>query len=230
MKITSRDIRQKQFQKSLRGVDPEEVKAFLEEVATDYEELAQKNAELTESLQKAEKELEDHRAKEKTLQETLMAAQRIGEEMKEGARKESDLKLAEAELMSEKIVANANARLIQIVDDINELKRQRLQFESQLESLLSSHLKLLAATRSSDPQISVEECPSMISGVAARSIPPTAAAMASMAPYPAASQTSVLAQAIEEKLVAESKGMEASSSGSPASSGNAAKPSSKKGR
>lgn len=157
MKITARDIRQRQFQKSLRGEDPAEVRAFLDEVAEAYEQLIRENQALRESLQTAQADLESHRSREKTLQETLLAAQRIGEEMKEDARKASDLCLAQAELQSEKILANANARLIQIVDDINELKRQRLQFESQLEGLLSGHLKLLAATRSSDPQINVEE-------------------------------------------------------------------------
>ena len=186
MKITVRDIRQKQFQKSLRGEDPDEVRSFLEEVADMCESLVRENQNLSDSLSAAQKELESHRAKEKTLQETLMAAQRIGEEMKEGAKKESDLKLAEAELISEKIIANANARLIKIMDDINELKRQRLQFESQLESLLSGHLKLLAATRSSDPQINVDEAGGLLTGVAARSVPPAPAAARHFSSPPAA--------------------------------------------
>lgn len=194
MKITARDIRQKQFQKSLRGEDPDEVKAFLDEVADAYESLIRENQALTESLQAASRELEEHRSKEKTLQETLMAAQRIGEEMKEGARKESDLKLAEAELMSEKIVANANARLIQIVDDINELKRQRLQFESQLESLLTSHLKLLAATRTSDPQISVE---ASISGAMTGSMPPMQGISARISGIPSSAPSSASMSAVQ---------------------------------
>lgn len=194
MKITARDIRQKQFQKSLRGEDPDEVKAFLDEVADAYESLIRENQALTESLQAASRELEEHRSKEKTLQETLMAAQRIGEEMKEGARKESDLKLAEAELMSEKIVANANARLIQIVDDINELKRQRLQFESQLESLLTSHLKLLAATRTSDPQISVE---ASISGAMTGSMPPMQGISARISGIPSSAPSNASMSAVQ---------------------------------
>lgn len=157
MKITARDIRQRQFQKSLRGEDSTEVKAFLEEVAEAFEQLVRENQTLGESLQVAQTNLEEHRSRERALQETLMTAQRMGEDMKEEARKEADLRMAEAELQCEKILANANARLIQIVDDINELKRQRIQFESQLEGILSGHLKLLAATRSSDPQISIEE-------------------------------------------------------------------------
>ena len=194
MKITARDIRQKQFQKSLRGEAPDEVKTFLEEVADAYEALVRENQALTESLEAASRELEEHRSREKTLQETLMAAQRIGEEMKEGARKESDLKLAEAELMSEKIVANANARLIQIVDDINELKRQRLQFESQLESLLTSHLKLLAATRTSDPQISVE---ASISGAMTGSMPPMQGISARISDIPASAPPNAAMSAVQ---------------------------------
>jgi cell division initiation protein len=37
-----------------------------------------------------------------------------------------------------------------VVDDINELKRQRSRFESELRSLVSGHLKLLDAV--TDPE------------------------------------------------------------------------------
>ena len=40
-------------------------------------------------------------------------------------------------------VANANNRLVELVKELNELKRQKVQFETQLEHLVDSHKKLL---------------------------------------------------------------------------------------
>ena len=51
--------------------------------------------------------------------------------------------VADAELQAEKIVAGANARLVELVKDLNELKRQKVQFESQVGSVIDAHRKLL---------------------------------------------------------------------------------------
>ena len=51
MRLTAADIRQQQFAvKLIRGFDPQEVDAFLEEIADDFEELARENNLLKEQL------------------------------------------------------------------------------------------------------------------------------------------------------------------------------------
>ena len=51
MRITAMDIRQQQFTvRVFRGFDPQEVDAFLEDMADDYEELIKENALLKEQL------------------------------------------------------------------------------------------------------------------------------------------------------------------------------------
>ncbi len=52
MKITPLDIRQKQFPRKLRGLDPKEVRAFLELVEGDLEELVRENMQLKDDLKK----------------------------------------------------------------------------------------------------------------------------------------------------------------------------------
>jgi len=42
-------------------------------------------------------------------------------------------------------VQGSHGRFLRIVDDLNELKRQRLQFEHGVRSLVEGHLKLLEA-------------------------------------------------------------------------------------
>lgn len=157
MKITALDIRQKQFKSSLRGHDSREVEAFLDLVASEFEEVVKENIGLQEEMRRKQQKIEEFREREKTLQETMVTAQRISEDLKSAAKKEGELVIAEAELQAERIVADANHRLVQIIDDINELKRQRIQFEARLKGLIEGHLKLLEAFQTTEPQIRVEE-------------------------------------------------------------------------
>lgn len=147
MNITPLDITQKQFRKVFRGLDPEEVEAFLGLVAVEFEALVKDVVALREDCQRKAEDIAEFRSRERALQETLVAAQRASEEIREAARKESEITIADAELQAEKIVQAAHSRFLRIVDDINELKRQRLQFETNVRTLVESHVKLLDAFR-----------------------------------------------------------------------------------
>jgi len=143
MKMTPLDIRQKRFEREMRGYSRREVEGFLELTAAEFEEVVKENIGLKEELKRVGARLEHHLEREKTLQETMVTAQRISEDVKATARKEAEVIVAEASLQAEKIVAGANHKLTELVADINELKRQRVQFESQLGALIDSHRKLL---------------------------------------------------------------------------------------
>lgn len=145
MNITPLDITQKRFKKTFRGLDGEEVEGFLSLVAAEFEGLVREVTALREAGQRKDEELAEHRGRERALQETLVAAQKASEEIRESARKEAEITLADAELQAEKIVQSAHGRFLKIVDDVAEVKRQRIQFEAGLKTLVESHLKLLEA-------------------------------------------------------------------------------------
>lgn len=157
MKITALDIRQKQFKSAMRGHDRKEVEAFLDLVASEFEEVVKENITLKDDLKRKQQKIDEFREREKTLQETMVTAQRISEDIKAAAKKEAELILNEAELQAEKIVADANRKLVQIIDDINELKRQRVQFEAQVKGVIEAHLKLLETFRTATPSVKIEE-------------------------------------------------------------------------
>jgi cell division initiation protein len=147
VKITPLDIQQQQFKgKLFGGLDPEEVDGFLQQVSLEMEQLARENNELKEQQRKANLELEEMNQRERALRETMLAAQRITEEMKANARKEASLMISEAELQGEKLLAAAETRLAELRADIQELRRQKLQFEVSFKSLLDNHYKLLSVS------------------------------------------------------------------------------------
>ena len=103
MNITPLDIRQKQFSTSFRGFNISEVDSFLEEVTSQMEALVREVEFLKEQNASLDAQLAEFRLTEKNLRDTLMAAQKMSEELKASAEKESRLKLKEAEMEAEKI-------------------------------------------------------------------------------------------------------------------------------
>jgi cell division initiation protein len=157
MKITALDIRQKHFRTALRGYDVREVGAFLELLASELEDVVKENIALKEEMRRKQVRIDAYHEREKTLQETMVTAQRISEDVKAAAKKEAELVIGDAELQAEKIVADAHRKLVQVVDDINELKRQRVQFEAQLKGIIDGHLKLLETFKSAPASVKIEE-------------------------------------------------------------------------
>lgn len=144
MNITPLDIQQQQFKgKMLGGLDPRDVDSFLQMVAAEMEDLIRENSDLKEQGRKVSQQLDEFSQREVTLRETILAAQKISEEMKANAQREATLLISEAELKGERIVADAENRLLQLNNQIHEIRRQKLQFESNLKSNLEAHLKML---------------------------------------------------------------------------------------
>jgi cell division initiation protein len=150
MKLTPLDIQQKRFSRTLRGYDRDEVEAFLSLAASAFEDLVKELHSLREDLARRDDEIAAHRGLERALQETLVTAQKASDDIRESARKEGEITIGEAELQAEKIVQGAHQRFLRIVDDIQEMKRLRAQFEAQVRALVDGHAKLLDTFRDSE--------------------------------------------------------------------------------
>jgi len=140
MKITPLDIQQQQFKvKTFRGLDPDDVDAFLQSVAGEMEGLIRENGQMKEQLSRHSRETLEMAEKERELRETLLSAQRVIEEMKANARKEAELIVSEAEIKGERIVADAERQLAGLKSRIEEVRRQKIQFEMSFKGLLESY-------------------------------------------------------------------------------------------
>lgn len=145
MKITPIDIQQQQFKgKMIGGLDPEDVDAFLQVVAQEMEGLLRENNELKEQLNRNSAAMATMEGQEAKLRDAVLAAQNIAEDMKANARKEATLLVSEAELKGERIIAAAEQKLVELTSQIQDLRREKVQFETSLKSLLDAHYKMLS--------------------------------------------------------------------------------------
>lgn len=145
MKISPLDIQQQQFKvKTFRGLDPDDVDAFLQTVAGEMEGLLRENNQLKEQQSRQSRELLDMAEKELELREILFSAQRVIEEMKSNARKEAEIIVLEAKVKSEQIVADAERQLGDLKIQIEETRRQKIQFEMSFKGLIESYSRQLS--------------------------------------------------------------------------------------
>ncbi|MBI5968460.1 MAG: DivIVA domain-containing protein [Deltaproteobacteria bacterium] len=147
MKITPLDIQQQQFRVRFRGFDMVEVDNFLDLLASEFEELLKENSKLQEEDRRKLARINELEASEKELRDTLVSVQRITEEMRNNARKEAETIIEEAKLNARRIIDSAQTQALHIEAEINQLKRQRAQFEASLEATIELHRKLLANSK-----------------------------------------------------------------------------------
>lgn len=143
MRISPIDIQQKQFKSRPFGYEKAGVDQFLEMLAEELERLIAKNQDLQESLDRVNATLGEMREREETLKETLVTTQRITEDLKATARREVDVMMAEAEIKAERLMHNAEERRVQLIEEIQEIKRQKIDFEVSLRGLLEKHIRMI---------------------------------------------------------------------------------------
>ena len=145
--LTPLDIQQQRFKTRFRGFDIQEVDVFLDQMADTFESLLKQNENLKEDFRRLQLEIQGYKNREDAFKRALLNSQRVIEQMKENAQKSAELIVAEAEVKAEKILNKAHNRLAQLHEDIAELKRQRMQIEVQIGSVIEAHGKLLEISK-----------------------------------------------------------------------------------
>ncbi|EIM64430.1 MULTISPECIES: DivIVA domain-containing protein [Desulfobacter] len=147
MGVTPLVIKQKEFSTRFRGFDVQEVDTFLEEVAREFESQETAIEQLRQENHRLNLENQGYRKREESMRNAMIQSQRVLDQMKENAEKSAQVIIANAEVEAEKILNRTHKRLSQLHSDITELKRQRIQLEMQIGSVLESHSKLLEMTK-----------------------------------------------------------------------------------
>jgi cell division initiation protein len=142
-RLTAMDVEKQDFKRSLRGFDRDEVRLFLRAVSEEVERLNLDNAQLREEIGTLRGRIDDFRERERMLQETLVTAQKMSEELTAKTHKESELMIREARLKSERLLEQAQDQLARLEAEIGRVKLERDAFENRLRSAIEEHLALL---------------------------------------------------------------------------------------
>ena len=165
--LTPMEIHDHQFKKSFRGYSENEVDDFLDKVVTDFEKLLNENERLRNQLYSIETEIEKYRGLEKTMNDTLMVAQRTADEVISAAKKNAENIKEQtarecqqirdlAQFEAKQQVDNANKKRDAILTDYTRLVREKNSFLSKMRMMLESELAITAHVIDNLPNIEEE--------------------------------------------------------------------------
>ena len=143
MRITPLDIRKQEFRKGMRGLDAEEVYAFLSTVGDEYEAILNDNKALRERVLELDDKVQEYRTLERTLRDTLITAERVTIESKDNARREANLIIKEAQLEAEKALRDIKTEAMKLRQEVSQLRRQRESYLGRMKVIAESLLKFI---------------------------------------------------------------------------------------
>jgi len=143
VRLTPLDIQNHRFATRFRGLDPVEVESFLQLLSEDYEALLRERDALADRVRSLERRVEDLSLNEKILQDTLITAQTLSEDLKRTAMKESEVLVSEAEVKAEKVLDAAHRRAAKLAEDIRAMRQLRSRLAAALRQTIQTHLALL---------------------------------------------------------------------------------------
>ena len=155
--MTPLDILQHKFKMSFRGFDVREVDGFLGDIADSFQLLMNENETHKNEIDKLKQDIKEYLNREETFKLALLNSQSVMEQMKDNAQKSAEVIIADAEVKAEKILSRANSRLFRLQEDISELKRQRIQMEVRIASVIETHSKLLELGRGEQQEMDEED-------------------------------------------------------------------------
>lgn len=85
MDISPLEIQKKEFSRSIRGYNTEEVDEFLDNLLTNYERIYKENRDLREQIQLLHEKMQSYKDIETTMKNALVLAEKTAEEVKSNA-------------------------------------------------------------------------------------------------------------------------------------------------
>ncbi|HEX8153736.1 MAG TPA: DivIVA domain-containing protein [Thermoanaerobaculia bacterium] len=138
------EIQKQTFARVLKGYHPDEVRGYLHLIAEEIERLVRENDRLMREVAHLREDLEDHSQRERILKDTLLSAQKVSEDVKANARKEAELIVKDAELLSERVIAQAMQRVGDLERAIQDLKIERRSARIKLQATLDTVQQMVA--------------------------------------------------------------------------------------
>lgn len=143
MKITPLEIRQKNFERTMRGYDKDEVTAFLVTLSQEWERLIDETKELRIKYESSEREVSKLREVESSLYKTLKTAEDTGANLIDQAQKTAELHLRESQLKADALLSEAKERAKNTMDEAEQSAKDIIEdMEGRLMDLVQDYKNL----------------------------------------------------------------------------------------
>ncbi|MDX1429610.1 MAG: DivIVA domain-containing protein, partial [Rhodothermales bacterium] len=157
------------FKRTMRGVDPEEVQAFLQMVADQWQEVTDENDRLERRIAELEAKLTHYMQVEEAMQEALKTARHSSKQTLEAAKTKSKAIVEEAVSAATRIQKQAEDEKYRLRRDIERIRSRRAEVIARLRALLNSELAILEDHERQHPVTAADEVETELDEVVAES-------------------------------------------------------------
>lgn len=137
------DIHNKEFKKSMRGYDADEVDAFLDEIIVDYEKMQREIDALRNQLSNYSDNTAGIKEKEASLSNVLISAQAFADQLKKEAEDKAAMIIAKAEAEAKQIIGTTEAKYNKVLNDYTTLATRYNDAKETLKDYFQNQIKLL---------------------------------------------------------------------------------------
>lgn len=137
------DIHNKEFKKSMRGYDAEEVDEFLDEIIVDYEKMQREIDMLKTQLSNYSENMNNYREKEISLNNALVSAQRFADQLKQDAEGRAAEIIAQAEEEAQKIIGSTEEKYNKVLNDYTTLASRYHDAKETLKEYFQNQIQML---------------------------------------------------------------------------------------
>ncbi|MDD6279528.1 MAG: DivIVA domain-containing protein [Oscillospiraceae bacterium] len=128
--ITSKDVRNKRFEKAAFGYKQEEIDEFFAQLEAELDEMERERAETNNKIQILADKVREYMKDEDALKDALLGAQKQGHQV-----------IAEAQEKADKIIADAQAKADELVDEATRqheeaMEHNRAEIAKEKEALI----------------------------------------------------------------------------------------------
>jgi len=143
--LTPLDIQNKEFRRSLRGYNEQDVDEFLDEIVRVMESTVREGAGLKEQIARLEERLAQYVDIEDVLKRTLIKAEEAAGGMRAAAQREAELLLREAQEQARQMIETARRECAEEREDLARVRREYRNFLARIKGELRVQLEAVDA-------------------------------------------------------------------------------------
>jgi len=143
MRMTALDVQNHSFPRRLKGYDVDEVEQFRNALVEDWADLTGEAEALRRRVAELEGRVHELDTHEQALRNALVTAQGMSDDLRRTAEQEAQMRVGQAELQAEKILAAAHREASRLAQDVRELRTLRSRMTGSVRATIETHLALL---------------------------------------------------------------------------------------
>lgn len=141
--ITPVDIQNKEFKSSAIGYNKKEVDEFMSLIESEFDSLYKQNIALNDKINMLSEAIKQYKSMETALQNTIVTAQSVSEEMKNTAALKAETIIKEAENKAADMLINARNQVNEVLVKHENAKQQYDIYKTKIKTVIEEHLNIL---------------------------------------------------------------------------------------